>query len=118
MNKNRTKIELLSNRYSDILKNITKQYFTLEESSENFYTLINSLFPGKTFSTPEEFKSYIETKAKDTPIGKEILALMEDGLELSSDVDLEEAFTIMTNNLSGVASAVAEIYGGFTASLV
>lgn len=103
LNKNRTKIELLSNRYSDILKNITKQYFTLEESDENFYTFINSLFPGKTFSTPEEFKIYIETEAKDTPIGKEIFALINSGdLELSGDVDLNVAFSIMTSNISGL----------------
>lgn len=102
LNKNRTKIELLANRYSDILKNITKQYFTLEESSESFYTFINSLFPGKTFSTPEEFKEYVETEAKDTPIGKEILTLIEDGLVLSSDADLEYAFTFMTSNISSL----------------
>ena len=99
LNKNRTKIELLSNRYSDILKNITKQYFTLEESSENFYTLINSLFPGKNFTTPEEFQTYIETEAKDTLIGKEILQLIESGIDLS---DLETAFQYIASNVSGL----------------
>ena len=102
LNKNRTKIELLSNRFGDILKNITKQYFTLEESEESFYKLINSLFPGKTFSTPEEFKTYVETEAKDTPIGQEILNLMSQGLDISSDSDLEEIFTLLTSNISQV----------------
>ena len=102
LNKNRTKIELLSNRYSDILKDITKQYFTLEESEENFYKLINSLFPGKTFTTPEEFKTYVETEAKDTPIGQEILNLINQGLDISSTSDLEEIFTLLTSNISQV----------------
>lgn len=101
LNKSRTKIELLSNRYSDILKNISKQYFTLEESEENFYTFINSLFPGKTFNSVDEFNTYITTEAKDAEIGKLILGLMSEGLELSNDSDLSEAFQILTTNLSG-----------------
>lgn len=124
LNKNRTKIELLSNRYSDILKNITKQYFTLEASSESFYTLINSLFPGKSFTyTPEttegkseeqlkqetkeaildQFITYIQNEAKDTPVGQEILSLLNDGsLDLSSNADLDTAFTIIASNISAI----------------
>lgn len=106
LNKNRTKIELLANRYGDILKNITKQYFTLQESEESFYTLINSLFPGKTFTTPEEFKTYVETEAKDTPIGQEILNLINEGLDLSNEADLDVAFTLLTNNLASIEGIV------------
>lgn len=100
LNKNRTKIELLSNRYSDILKNISKQYFTLEESEKSFYTFINSLFPGKTFTSPEEFKNYIETEALDTVIGSEIKGLIDLGrIELLDD-SLGDDFRTLTGQLS------------------
>lgn len=101
LNKNRTKIELLSNRYGDILKSLSKQYFALEEEEASFYTFINSLFPGKTFETPEEFKTYIETEAKDTAIGKEILNMLNAGyLDLSNDADLVLAYKDISDNIA------------------
>lgn len=107
LNKNRTKIELLSNRYSDILKNITKQYFTSEASEDSFYTFINSLFPGKTFTSPEEFKNYIETEALDTVIGREIKGLIDLGVvELSKDSDLKAEFEILTDQLKEVVGVL------------
>lgn len=101
LNKNRTKIELLANRYSDILKNITKQYFTLEESSESLFTFINSLFPGKTFNTFDEFLTYATTEAKDTIIGQEISGMVELDA-LSPDMDLETAFIRLTDTLKNI----------------
>lgn len=124
LNKNRTKIELLANRYGDILKSLNKQYFALEEIEDSFYTFINSLFPEKTFTyTPDttegkteeqvkqekkeniiaQFVNYVQNEAKDTVIGQEILNMIDSGdLDLNNDANLADAFVMMANNLSNL----------------
>lgn len=103
LNKNRTKIELISNRYGDILKNINKQYFTLEEEDASFFKFINSLFPGISFESVEDFKKYIET-AESTPIIEELKGLISIGeLDIEKDASLKDAFRVMAQQLENIS---------------
>ena len=106
LNKNRIKIELLSNRYSDILKRVSKQYYNDLNFESDFQALIDSIFPGNNFQNLEQFIEYLEKHGNETSIGQTINALYTSGsIGLQNDT-LADDFQVIYDN-------VDLLYGGY-----
>ena len=105
LNKNRTKIELISNRYSDILKNINRQYFVVEEEGSSLFDFINSLFPEQNFSTLDDFKKYIEGESNENIVVEQIKELYNAGyidLDTDTEENLKSLYTELSENLKNL----------------
>ena len=106
LSKNRTKIELLSNRYSDILKRVSKQHYNDLNFESDFYALINSIFPGNNFSDLDQFKQYLVDHGNETTMGQAINALYNSG-------DIELLDNTLADDLQVIHDNVELLYKGY-----